>query len=511
MDKGKGLASGDWFPATSASASASGSASASASEPPPESSLAHEWLSDFIDYRHSYGGAWGFSPFSDLQTLESGFSQLGLSDSNDRGGRPRLHHPPSPLWNSGLYQGSYDFHGINVDGCRAPPAQQEAEREQINQQLQMRLGFQNDCVNGSFGFDDSRHSNSVMGQDRMLSNGFLNGNLGEVPYPPRNNSVLDQNPWPTSNSAMFRNRNSRGNNRPNFASLQRPANMVMTPKRQMFYENMVAAIEGPERSFVWSFSNVVSHVCELMVDPFGQHVFKKCIERCTKDQITQILGVVTRNPFHLVNICNDFQGARSIEELLRHLRSREQISRFMMAVRPVALRLTKNANGNHVILHCLSHFSPLDNMDCITRSTGNLRQHLIYNIASNALRLSNHCYGNFVVQFVLDVNDPGATSEILRQLEGSYIYLSREKHGSHVVQSILRNLGKEGSRGIVLQLLTDIKTLLIDKFGNYVVQSMWAESKDDIRKVLMNIFRENKELMTCSRFGKIILEKLNLL
>ncbi|XP_010540386.1 PREDICTED: putative pumilio homolog 13 [Tarenaya hassleriana] len=492
----------------------------SASQAPVGSSFGHELFSNSIDYYGPYAGASVFSPFSDLQTLEFGFSQLGLSDSY-----AQYHHPP-PLWNGGRSnQGFVDIETIDLGGYLVSPiSQPEAEREQINQ-LQ-RLRFQNDCVNGSLGFDDSSHRSSLIGHDQMLSHGFHSGNLGEVPFLTRN----------SVDGSMFRSHNLRRNKVDSLLENSSSMTVMMAMNRMSYHQLRNAVVEGSRQRFDRVFSNVIFRIGELMVDPFAHHVVQKLIERCNDEQITQILVVITSNPFQLVDICNESHGTRTVKVLLRCLRSAEQKSIFMSALSLVALPLIKNTNGGHVILYCLSHFSPLFNMSllevvaqhcyqiaidqhgcctlqhCITHSTGELKQRLISEIIVNAPRLANHCYGNYLVQYVLlQVNDQRATSDLLRQLEGNYADLSRDKYGSHVVQTFLRHLREEDSRRIVFELLRDLSMLLIDPYGNYVVQTALVISKEDLRELLTACIRRNDQLMRCNRYGRKVLEKLHCL
>lgn len=54
--------------------------------------------------------------------------------------------------------------------------------------------------------------------------------------------------------------------------------------------------------------------------------------------------------------------SRSIQKLLKHFTTQQQISMFMYALSPGTLALSKDLNGQHVIQHCLMHFSDEDNM-----------------------------------------------------------------------------------------------------------------------------------------------------
>ncbi|KFK32126.1 hypothetical protein AALP_AA6G201500 [Arabis alpina] len=232
-------------------------------------------------------------------------------------------------------------------------------------------------------------------------------------------------------------------------------------------------------------------------------------------------------------VCADSHGTRAMQDLMRCLRTEEQISRFMSTLSHVAIPLTKNTNANHVILFSFNQFTPAQSrcllevivqncyqiaidqygccmlQQCIEKSSGELRDRLIREIINNALNLCVNCYGNYVVQYVLELEDSQIAIALSRQLDGHYVHLSRDKYGSHAVQKCLKSR-EFSSRRIIAELLSDIDSLLVDPFGNYVIQTAWMVSQDDVRNQLLYYINRNAQLMRCNRYGRKVLEKLNL-
>lgn len=79
-------------------------------------------------------------------------------------------------------------------------------------------------------------------------------------------------------------------------------------------------------------------------------------------------------------------------------------------------------------------------------------------------------FRNYVVQYVVELEDPPVTLDLVRQLSGNYAYLSRNKYGSHAVQKLLK-IKYIDSSYIINDLLREIDSLLLDPFGNYVIQT----------------------------------------
>lgn len=81
-------------------------------------------------------------------------------------------------------------------------------------------------------------------------------------------------------------------------------------------------------------------------------------------------------------------------------------------------------------------------------------------------------YRNYVVQFVMDLNIPSATSTLVSQFQGSYVYLSMQKFSSHVVEKCLIVGNDEDRSKIIHELLASslFEQLLRDPLANYVIQ-----------------------------------------
>jgi len=103
------------------------------------------------------------------------------------------------------------------------------------------------------------------------------------------------------------------------------------------------------------------------------------------------------------------------------------------------------------------------------------------------LLTSMFSFRNYVVQYVLELDNQHVTDELVKKLMRNYAHLARNKYGSHVVQKLLKLRGID-SKLIVVGLLREIDTLLLDPFGNYVIQTAWFVSM--VRNVLKFFFIE---------------------
>ncbi|KAK8698773.1 hypothetical protein V6N13_114880 [Hibiscus sabdariffa] len=311
--------------------------------------------------------------------------------------------------------------------------------------------------------------------------------------------------------------------------------------------------EGSQLDVQIIFKEIIDHVVELM-NPFGNYLMQKLLEVCNEEQRVQILLMVTEEPGQLVKISLNTHGTRVVQKLIETLKTRQQISLVISALEPGFLSLIKDLNGNHVVQRCLqclssednkllklfsSHYSPLPVFHnfpptvwqfifvaaakycvdiathqhgccvlqrCISHSTGEYREKLVEEISTNGLLLAQDAYGNYVVQFILELKIPSATATLVSQFEGNYVHLSSQKFSSHVVEKCLVVLNDENRSRIIRELLsaTHFERLLQDPHANYVVQTALRVSEGPLHDSLIEAIESRKAISRNSPYSKRI-------
>ncbi|PWA88156.1 pumilio 12 [Artemisia annua] len=289
--------------------------------------------------------------------------------------------------------------------------------------------------------------------------------------------------------------------------------------------------EGTREDLENIFREVIGHIIELMTDPFGNYLVQKLLEVCDKQQHMQILRVITRKPGDLVRISCDMHGTRAVQKVVETLKTREQCSMVVNALKPGIIGLMKNMNGNHVAQRFLQYLKPEFNeflfeaatLKCIelatdrhgccvlqkrlSHSDGEPRRRLVREITSNALVLSQDPYGNYVVQYVFELQVQWATTAILDQLEGNYGDLAIQKYSSNVVEKCLKYAREERRVCIVNELMNNprLDQIMQDPYGNYVVQAALRSSKGTLREALVEAIKPHVPALRTSPYGKKVL------
>ncbi|KAK8668828.1 hypothetical protein V6N13_106274 [Hibiscus sabdariffa] len=288
--------------------------------------------------------------------------------------------------------------------------------------------------------------------------------------------------------------------------------------------------EGSQLDVQIIFKEIIDHVVELMMNPFGNYLMQKLLEVCNEEQRVQILLMVTEEPGELVKISLNTHGTRVVQKLIETLKTRQQISLVISALEPGFLSLIKDLNGNHVVQRCLQCLSSEDNkfifvaaakycvdiathqhgccvlQRCISHSTGEYREKLVEEISTNGLLLAQDAYGNYVVQFILELKIPSATATLVSQFEGNYVHLSSQKFSSHVVEKCLVVLNDENRSRIIRELLsaTHFERLLQDPHANYVVQTALRVSEGPLHDSLIEAIESRKAISRNSPYSKRI-------
>ncbi|KAK4274642.1 hypothetical protein QN277_017836 [Acacia crassicarpa] len=297
-------------------------------------------------------------------------------------------------------------------------------------------------------------------------------------------------------------------------------------------QEMMTGLKAEEIALI--LSELIEHVSELMLDPFGNYVFQKILEVCTEEQRTQIILTLTKAKFQLVNISFNMHGARALQKLLEHVTCRNQLAIIISALSPAVAELIKDINGHHVVSHCLKQFSEEQNkhllneianhcleiatdkngccllQQCVDYAGGSIKIRLMCEIVRHVLKLAQDCYGNYVVQHLISLGIASVTEAMLRRLQGVFFHLSCNKYGSNVVEKFL--LASEGlySTPIISELLrhSGFPMLFVDPFGNFVIRTAVMVSKGDTRQALLKLIDRDEAVMRTTMHGRKLLNQL---
>jgi hypothetical protein len=129
-----------------------------------------------------------------------------------------------------------------------------------------------------------------------------------------------------------------------------------------------------------------------------------------------------------------------------------------------------------------------------------------------ALHCLQDAFGNYVVQYVLELGQSDSSRAVMKSLEGHFAELSMQKFSSNVVEKCLKLGGLDPEREIIIQELVVsplLPRLLQDSYGNYVVQSALTISNGAVHQDLVDAIKPFLPSLRGTPHGKRILQKIN--
>ncbi|GAO14629.1 hypothetical protein UVI_02009190 [Ustilaginoidea virens] len=243
---------------------------------------------------------------------------------------------------------------------------------------------------------------------------------------------------------------------------------------------------------IWLETN--QHVIELMTDPFGNYLCQKLLEFCNDDERTVLIQNASQD---MVRIALNQHGTRALQKMIEYVGTPQQVHLIIEALRFRVVELIQDLNGNHVIQKCLNKLTPLDAQfifdavgnncvevgthrhgccvlqRCIDHASGEQKPWLVQRITEHARILVQDPFGNYVVQYIIDLNEPSFTEPVVATFQGCISQLSRHKFSSNVIEKCLRCSQAQSKDMIVEELLApqEMERLLRDSFANYVIQT----------------------------------------
>lgn len=282
------------------------------------------------------------------------------------------------------------------------------------------------------------------------------------------------------------------------------------------------------------FEEIEEHFIELMTDPFGNYLCQKLMEICKPDIRSKMVDLLAPS---LADICFDSHGTRAVQRLIAILaqnntqQAEQQV--VVNALKQNLISLVRNLNGNHVVQACLHHMSSdtnkfiFDNVTancvhvathrhgccvmqrCIDYGNAEQREILISEIVSKTFLLVQDPFGNYVIQYILDLKSDQILHDVFSLLQGNFVKLSMGKFSSNVVEKCLMLLPPEAVAELLGELSHPdcIAMLLKDSYANYVIQKAVMLEHSAVYNLVLCIKPHLKSLRDTA-YGKKLTAKL---
>lgn len=296
-----------------------------------------------------------------------------------------------------------------------------------------------------------------------------------------------------------------------------------------FLQKQLEARNPEQVHMIWLETN--QHVIELMTDPFGNYLCQKLLEYCNDDERTVLIENAAQD---MVRIALNQHGTRALQKMIEFISTPIQIETIIGALRYRVVELIQDLNGNHVIQKCLNKLSSANAQfifdavgthcidvgthrhgccvlqRCIDHASGDQKAWLIRQISDNAFQLVQDPFGNYVVQYILDLNEPIFTEPLVAMFRGRVGQLARQKFSSNVIEKCLR-CAEEVSKDMLVEEMLSVPELdrcLRDSFANYVIQTALDYASAGTRARLVDAIRPHLPAIRTTPYGRRIQAKI---
>ena len=260
------------------------------------------------------------------------------------------------------------------------------------------------------------------------------------------------------------------------------------------------------------FAETNQHVVELMTDPFGNYLCQKLFEKCNNQHLTILINKAAES---LVKVALNQHGTRALQKLIASISEQNQLETLMHALHDKVVPLIQDLNGNHVIQKCLNKLSPQQSQfifdavgahcvtvgthrhgccvlqRCLDHAAGYQKAQIISQIVANSFALVQDPFGNYVLQYIVDIGEPVFTDPLIFSFKGSIALLSKQKFSSNVIEKLIRGSKLPMRRVMIEEMLQgdELHKMVTDQYANYVIQTALDFGDPEIKQELVEAIR----------------------
>ena len=131
-------------------------------------------------------------------------------------------------------------------------------------------------------------------------------------------------------------------------------------------------------------------------------------------------------------------------------------------------------------------------------------------ISRNALELVQDQFGNYVVQYVLDLDFQIVRVDLIKEFCGHIASLSTQKFSSNVIEKCLE-VATPAVQNLIIEEIMQAATLsllLQDPYGNYVIQTALNIARPDQYRKLVEEIKPRLPALRNTPYGKRIQNKI---
>lgn len=289
----------------------------------------------------------------------------------------------------------------------------------------------------------------------------------------------------------------------------------------------------PQKSVYYFYPALIPNLLFLIKDSFANYFIQKICYFLNEEQIENILKTLTPQ---FLDICCDIHGTRAIQGIMNTLQTEKIRKLFFEIIQPIFISLINDISGIHIIYKIINEFPEFLNQinlivfnNCLILAThkrgclflqnylimlnnikSDYKQNIINNLLKNCLILITDKIGNYMIQYLLTLNDDKIISEIINKIINNISFYSKHKYSNYVVEKIFMYANQNDRNKIITKIAAPeiMSDLIFDKQGNFIIIKALFAADDEKKKIMFNIINNLESKIKKLSHGNNFLNKV---
>ena len=269
---------------------------------------------------------------------------------------------------------------------------------------------------------------------------------------------------------------------------------------QKFFDIM---INQKNKTLITSFfAKIQNELFKISVNSYGTRVFQKALEKLDESNYenfeTEELNTIIHNLIekHLFPLCFDKNGNHVFQKIIR-LFPKTKNDFIYNQLNQSAIEICKLKQGATILQTALKY------------ANESQKSSLLHTILDDISTLINDEYGNYIIQFILDLKEKEYNEIIFTYITKNTVSLSKKKFSSNVIdKSIIQD--DELSIKLIKHMIDSkvIPEMIKDQYGNYVIQKALTVTSGSIFMSIIKQIQPVVQTLKQSNIGRKIYEHL---
>ena len=212
------------------------------------------------------------------------------------------------------------------------------------------------------------------------------------------------------------------------------------------------------------FIKIQSDLFKISVNTYGTRVFQKALEKMDNGNYviiqTPTLDEIIKNLIekHIFALCFDKNGNHVFQKIIRMF-PQEKNEFIYSQLNQYAIEISKLKQGVSILQTSLKY------------ANENQKNSLLHKIIKEIDTLINDEYGNYVIQFIVELKENSFNDIIYEYIAKNVLTLCQKKFSSNVIDKCI--IQDDSHSFTLVKYLIDnklIREMITDQYGNYVVQ-----------------------------------------